>query len=664
MLRADSRWPSAEAFAAWSIGFAFSLYGSWTLLCHAATFIGFSWDALNHWLPWLAVPLLIGSLAVAGRLARAYPRFLLTAEASLPVADDKHSPLASILLLAAVGLLFLGGYEFKFVVILVAAPVLAFLYQKGRPKPLPAESLAATSRSALPLLVLLCVVAMTLVLVFKRTDLDDSSFLQIAAQTALHPELAPLTYDASLGHLVEPFRFAPYRLSSYELLAAVLVKWTGLNLLAIYYLVLPALGAVLCMLAAFFFVRCFVRGSLPAVLAVLVLLLVILAWGDTSTAYGNRLLVRLFQGKGLLIAVTTPVSLVAGLMLIRQPSLLAWLLLCLTNLCAIGVSSSGLVLCVFVAGLIFCASIAAGPRRCLVTGVQLFTALLYPMLLAFWMKFESRSAVSFSEIGTYLPIDTSLGGKSRESIALAAMLGGFLVFFRARDKVLALLFAGTLLVTLNPWLADLFARFSSRNMSWRLAWAAPVPLLLSITLVVILQASWQQRNSFRGWLPAVPALGLALLFLLVDRTVFAPENNLSWGRPGAKIEPQYFQTWEIAQRLRQLKLDGSVLAQHEVAAWLPLTLPGVDLVMPGHTYSVQLQTVLAPDDYAARMRLVDMINRPAPPLQEHLDDLRRYQVRLLIVSDATVLPQSAKGVLAWRELFRQAGYKVVEISGD
>ncbi|MDF3931717.1 DUF6077 domain-containing protein [Pseudomonas citronellolis] len=663
MHRADCRRPSAETFSAWSIGFAFSLYSCWTLLCHIATFTGISWDALNSWLLWLVLPLLLGSLVMAGRVARAYSTYLLTAEPNLQVPVGSRASLASILLLATMGLLFLGSYEFKFVVVLVAAPVLVLLHQAVPLEPAPVLSPAA-SKIALPLLVLLCAVAVVLVLVLKRTDLDDSSFLQIAAQTALHSNLAPLTYDASLGHLVEPFRFAPYRLSSYELLAALLVKWTGLNLLAIYYLVLPAIGAVLCILAAFLFARCFVRGSLPAVLAVLVFLLVILVWGETSTAYGNRLLVRLFQGKGLLIAVTTPVSLVAGLMLIRQPSLLAWSLLCLANVCAIGVSSSGLVLCVFVAALIFCASIAAGPRRCMVIGFQLFIALLYPMLLAFWMKFESRSAVSFSEIGTYLPIDASLGGGGRESIALAAMLGGFLVFFRARDKELALLFAGTLLVTLNPWLAELFAHFSSRNMSWRIAWAAPVPLLLSVTLVAILQAGWQQRHRLQGWLPAVPALGMALLFLFVGRTVFAPENNLSWGRPGAKIEPQYFQTWEIARHLQLLKFDGSVLAQREVAAWLPLTLPGVELVMPGHTYPIQLQTVLGPDDYAARMRLVDVINHPAPPLQQHLDDLRRYRVRLLIVSDATVLPQPGQGTLVLRELFRQSGYKVVEVDSD
>lgn len=90
-----------------------------------------------------------------------------------------------------------------------------------------------------------------------------------------------------------------------------------------------------------------------AVAATAVFVLVMLVWGETHIAYGNRVFVRLFQGKGLIIALTTPFAIRTGLMLANRPSYSVAGVLALTNISAIGVSSSGLIMTIFTSIIVF-----------------------------------------------------------------------------------------------------------------------------------------------------------------------------------------------------------------------------------------------------------------------------------------------------------------------
>src|SRR4030042_2457538 len=88
-----------------------------------------------------------------------------------------------------------------------------------------------SGRGGVWLLAAFTLVAVVVTLASHRPDLDDSFYIHVAAQTLRHPDLGPLTFDASLGFILEPFLFAPYRLASYETLVALLTGWTGLDIL-------------------------------------------------------------------------------------------------------------------------------------------------------------------------------------------------------------------------------------------------------------------------------------------------------------------------------------------------------------------------------------------------------------------------------------------------
>jgi hypothetical protein len=173
-------------------------------------------------------------------------------------------------------------------------------------------------------------------------------------------------------------------------------------------------------------------------------------------------------------------------------------------------------------------------------------------------------------------------------------------------------------------------------MSWRLAWAAPIPLLLSIALVAGLSIRIPNKSLVtNNWvvLSAVKITAVALLFVFVfaNKWVSSSGNNLSWGIPAAKLPNEFYVASQIADKIRVLNISGQVLAHHSIAAWLPLTLPGVKLVMPGHTYPIQLQTILPKHEFDSRIAMFNSINNGVPNIEEFLKSIDDFNVELIVV---------------------------------
>ena len=451
-----------------------------------------------------------------------------------------------------------------------------------------------------------------------------------------HPELAPLTFDTSLGFILEPFRFAPYRLASYETLVALLAAWTGLDILNIYYILLPGLTAALTIGVAYLFARWFLPAG-PAVVATGIFLLIMLAWGESHIAYGNRVFVRLFQGKGLLIALTTPLSIIIGLLLLRRPSVWNWLLLALAQVAAIGVSSSGLVCAFVTTALIMVTAISRDVKAFVFASSILASTLIYPAILGTWLKISDGSALPLSKFGTYLPINASFGLGIREALAICALAIGFGALRSSIQKrEYTILSCAVLLLILNPWFSELLSGASARNMSWRLAWAAPIPLLVAVALAAVISPLLfirsQKKIVLFGSLFGVAAV---IVFLLAGRWTLATSNNVCWSWPSAKLPVEYNLAKEIAVEISKLTSSGTVLADRDIGAWLPLVAPNLKLVMPGHTYPVMLQTVLPTSEFDNRMSLFNAINGQEVDLNNILGLIKQYKVGTLVIQDGS-----------------------------
>jgi hypothetical protein len=360
-----------------------------------------------------------------------------------------------------------------------------------------------------------------------------------------------------------------------------------------------------------------------------------LAWGETHYAYANRVFVRLFQGKGLLISLTTPFVLICGRLLMNRPNVINFTALTVANICAIGVSSSGLVVTLFTTLLVGFWALGKDYKKTLRLLLLTAGTLVYPILLGVWLKLQNETGAPLSTIGSSLPINASLGLNYRETVALLSMLLGFSYSFSSKNKIGILLFSTVPVVIFNPWFSELIANFTSRNMNWRLAWAAPVPLLISIGWIYGISSCLENKKlvfNKKTTTGAVIALCLATTFLLSNNWVTSPRNMFSWGKPAPKLPANYYYTCDVIDKIQEMNIQGTILADEVIAAWIPVISPGRKLIMPGHTYPIQLQTVLPPHEFASRMQLYKAVHHGFQVLYNNVDLLQKYDVQILIVS--------------------------------
>src|SRR5690606_5160020 len=123
-----------------------------------------------------------------------------------------------------------------------------------------------------------------------------------------------------------------------------------------------------------------------ALIAVGIFVLLVIAWGETHIAYGNRLFLRLYQGKGLIIAIGAPLCFISGLMLIRRLTINSFLVFSLSLIGMIGFSSSGLVSSVIVFCVYAAISLFLVRERKALTALALAGSILYPIAIYLWLR--------------------------------------------------------------------------------------------------------------------------------------------------------------------------------------------------------------------------------------------------------------------------------------
>jgi len=660
---------NVEAVVAWIAMFFMLLFSMWTLAHHTATLFYIPWQFLSRASVMASLPAALLAAWGAWRFSNAYCEEVT--KTAYPAGLQRISPIVLFIAITA-SLLVTPTYSLRFALALTG---FLFMWWLTRQEYSPPQSKAAISeviatfsgRSGAWLLAAFTFVAVVVTLAAHRPDLDDSSFIQIAAQTLRHPELAPLTFDASLGFILEPFRFAPYRLASYETLVALLAGWTGLDILTVYYLLLPGLTAALTIGVAYLFARWFLPSG-PALLATGIFLLIILVWGESNLAYGNRVFVRLFQGKGLLIALTTPMSVVAGLLLLRRPSPWNWIFLALSQVAAIGVSSSGLVCAFATTALILVTAIRRDVWAVVFASGIVASTLIYPVILGAWLKFFS--GMPLSERGSYFPINSSLGLGLREALALTALalgLGALRVSIQKREY--GLLAGAALALTLNPWLSELLSSLSSRNMNWRLAWAAPMPLLLAVAFAAVISPLFWIRPLIKkiSLFSSFTGVAALILFLAAARWTLADFNNVTWSWPSAKLPAEYNLAKNISNEISNFTSTGYVLADTEIGAWMPLVAPDLKLVMPGHTYPIMLKPVLSKSEFDNRMQLFNAINGQEVDLHSTVKLIKNYKIGTMVLSNGSSAEKIIRYLLSrtditTRELPAVAGYRIFALT--
>ncbi|MEZ4316407.1 MAG: DUF6077 domain-containing protein [Myxococcota bacterium] len=587
-----------------------ALLGCWALLSWGAVYGGASFDVLRMGVPAavVAAAVLFGASLrdpAAGPVAAAPPAGPSTGALELGT--------------LAVGFLAWLGWWQGLVPLPLAGGLsvvhLATLLRTAR-APLPPLEWRAVDSVA----VAVAAVATVLVtLALSRPDIDDAYYFSAILGTLAHPDRAVLSFDTMHGVPGAPIQQLIHRPQTLELLAAVVASVPGLSAEDAYYVVLPAGFGALTALATGLVLGRLAPGSVgPALVAWFLLLLV---WGDGHRTWGNYAFVRLFQGKSVFLLALAPLVVHQAFAFVERATPARWGLLVCAVAAAASATSSALVLAPVVAGLALLG--ATTPDRSgglrLVAGLTSVGPVLAVLALVQWEIAHEAPLVTEGDV---LALDAVTGTGVRGPLAIALALALPWLLHRAGSPAAAgaTRFVGaTFLFVLNGVSAPLLAG-AVALLSWRLYWAALVPVLAAASLGVVASRVWAAFRSsgpdpapsrrealVLGALAAV-AIGV---FVLSGRWTPDPTNHVDLAFAQPK-RPDFL--WGLATEVVERTPPGTeVLAPTRLACWLTSFDDGPALVAVRPFYTSNLARFWGAEESRDRQLLQDLVEGDTNP---------------------------------------------------
>ena len=464
----------------------------------------------------LVVPLVAGYLIMVNSRGHIIPA------APVETAAERYGNRFGIESVAILALLLFIFFSQSSLVMIVLLLVIVFLLLRRitvRPRPFTSFSILEK-----PLFILSAavVIAVSYTLVSHRPTQDDALYLFFGLLPLDQPHQAIMSWSGTGRILV-----------SYPTIEAVVSYWTGVNFLQVYYLVIPALAA---MLSVFAYYGLFQRigGGYAGTLTLMTIIILIL-WGDESRSPGNFAFATFGIGKAMFYAVVCPylVSSAIGV-LTRRPG--SNLRLAAASISGIGLTQSAIVLVpLFFTGLILATWLVyrEPPKQArylpFLVGLGAFLA-LGAGLVAYLGKIPTTNPPD-SSLREALDVVFGDGLRGPFSIASIALLP-LLAQDSAKHKAVIATIIALLLVALNPVIVYLAGQIVW-SLTWRLQWL----LLLAATAAtgIFLAADFIARGKpqLRLLLCALGLVGFAML----GQTTFSQSNNNRIGIPQIKPPP-------------------------------------------------------------------------------------------------------------------------------
>ncbi|GAA4225751.1 hypothetical protein GCM10022254_08350 [Actinomadura meridiana] len=468
-----------------------------------------------------------------------------------------------------------------------------------------------------------------------NTDGDDAYFVSRSVATAATGEIpvkdvifTPGTADAISG---EP------PVASIEVLAGAAARVLGVHAASfVWYLLLPA-ATFLAVWALWRLVRAWAPRRAALCFAVGA---VYLLWSGTNRAsLGSFHLLRMWQGKAVLVSVLIPLLLVYLTRWAERRTRGDLALLAAAGITAAGLTSSASFVVPLLVGAAAVALIAAGRIR---TGLLACVALVYPIgsglaVAAFYGDTTVPGAVHDAP-GSYawVLLEGTLG-----VIAGCAL---WLSPWTARRGVPALLATGVaaaLTLLIVPGVLEAAADLSGAGqVLWRTMWIVPAPALIGLLASVRFPAG--------RWGTAVPAVALVVALVAGGTPVWSESNgSLVASRPSWKVPPD---TVGTARNVVALAGPGGlVLMPTGVMRVVPLMTVRTQAVNANGHY---LKLLPVPSRFIRdRQVLSDAVRRPSghkPDAPEVAAALTRTKVDV-----ACANPRDTRGLA----LLKAAGYR-------
>lgn len=671
-----SQMPGGSVLDAAVLGFA-----GFTVLCHAAVAFSLGLETLIRW-----------SLAASGlglfiwirmrrrtpqpRIDPADPESRLLESRAIPGGAALQGVLWGLAVLG-VGLHLTTGSLIGYWACALLASLLALGRLAFDPPLKPRLRCTGKERMALAALSLLCAVA---VATAHHGDADDAFYVNLSVFAVDHPEAPLLAGDTLHGFKGVPMSLPVFHLLSYELLQAAVAHLARVPALTVVHLWVPPLVALLIPLAwARLAMLLMPRRWLPVVTVLIAQLFLL---GDGHASSSDFALLRLQQGKSVLLMIGLPLLASYGLQFGAEPSWRRWLPLAAMQISAVGLSTSALWLAPCTSLLAVCAALplhhsaratAAHSARALGAG---FLASLYPLTLALTQRGETLRA--FREAVQPLPslewtgpelmnhALTLVAGDGRVAgllllcaVAVLALPGSAL--FR---RYAAVSCAAFFVVFFDPWLARLVAhQITGADTYFRVFWLLPLPLFVAAVLTAPLERpplSSTTRQRVLAW--ANTAVATSILLLLPSTYTLSEANQVRLDWPGPKVPPEQF---AAAQQLARVAGPGEfVLASPLIARWVPLLQQHPAPLMVREMHLDRLHQKLGAEELMTRRVLSQMAGGVAPTargLETFSEAITRYPLAAVALSGAALARPDVRAVLKESRLevsFRDAQLEI------
>jgi len=552
-----------------ALGFAL-----WTICCHAAVAGN---GTLRHLLLLYAVT---GGLAfvVAKCWRRRDPRPATRSTAAAGVAAANGGTLRILqgagLALGVGGALVLRGPErtialWWWVGLLLGVAAVAFLVMgAGTPRAEPPRR----SRSLELGLWAIAVVCVAITLTSHQPDIDDAFYVNVAVTAADSPDRALLSGDSLHGSPELPLHQPAHRVQTYELWNGALSYLTNTPAIQCFHWISASIAALFVPLA---FARLF-RLLTPHfwLWSTAVLVLVLVATGETTRCYGNVAFVRMWHGKSIYLCVFMPLVYTYAIRFALCPSSRRWLLLAAAQIAALGCSSSAVWGAPAGALAAMCCVLRpdrAGLRK-LALGAL---ASAYVLAIGWLLKSDVREVLEAiipaeqPDFRLSSSLTTVLGWSHLRVFAIASVASAWAVCQRGIAQRFAIAVPlAVWVVLLNPYWAGWVVSNVTGPSHWRSLWALPVPILMVLVLTAPLRLDGRKTlyaAGRMGFVLAVAAFALAV----PNRSTVTGKNGsiIRLDRIGLKVAatPYYW-----AKAVNESVPAGSfVVAPPDVSAWIP-----------------------------------------------------------------------------------------------
>ena len=457
------------------------------------------------------------------------------------------------------------------------------------------------------------------VLIAHRPDADDAYYINLVVSAVGQPSHALLSGDTLHGYADVPPSLPVFRLMTWELLQAGISRVTGFPPLWVAHIIAPALVA-LCVPMAW--ARLAARLVPQHWLWVTGLtLLALICFGDGAKGYSDFAVLRLQQGKSILLLIALPLCAAYGIEFAQRPSASTWSRLAAVQIASVGLSASGLWLAPTVAGIGLVSTLSLGAGHALQSIRWVLVGLVasaYPLWVGGALRAATLQAVE-SAIRPLAGADwggAALMAHAAEAVLGHGLYGQWLLFtllaltassnpmLRRFATVSGLVFA---MLFFNPWTAPWVAHhLTGSETFFRVFWILPLPLFWAAFLCEPL--AWRPTQTVQG--RAIARTGIALvsalaLWALPSPATLSLENGVRLDQPGPKLPPE---AWRLAKQIGALSQpDSFVLAPLPIARWIPLVEAAPRPLMVRELYLDRLAPRLGTAELDRRRALTHLV---------------------------------------------------------